>query len=140
MSSATPSVSNDCPLSVVHDDFHPGNLIIRDAALAGVIDFNRSDDADPYWDFYKIPLLTCYVSRPFARGQVVGYFDGEPDAAFWRRYNLYTATCLHVSLVWCYRNDPEHLTLWRDRVQDILHTHDFVNHGPPDWYLKGRRT
>jgi len=129
--------ASGCATTIVHNDYHPGNLIVRDAQFAGVIDFNRSMRADPYWDFYKIPLLTCFVSEPFARGQIHGYFDGQPEDTFWPRYNLYVAASLHISLVWPYQNDRAHLGLWQDRIQQILHTHDFNSHGPPQWYLRG---
>lgn len=124
-----------CPTTIVHEDYHPGNLIVRDAQFAGVIDFNRSARADPYWDFCKIPLLTYFVSQPFARGQTHAYFGGRPEDAFWPRYNLYVATSLHISLVWPYRNDRAHLGLWQERIQQLLRTHDFDHHGPPQWYL-----
>ncbi|SYX83066.1 aminoglycoside phosphotransferase family protein [Paenibacillus alvei] len=59
-----------------HDDFHVGNLIIKDNQLSGVIDFNRFDWGDPIHEFLK-----------------VGMFSSE-------LYTLYLSMCLISSIVW----------------------------------------
>jgi aminoglycoside phosphotransferase (APT) family kinase protein len=38
----------------LHDDYHPGNLIIQDKKLSGIIDFNRYDWGDPIHDFVNL--------------------------------------------------------------------------------------
>lgn len=42
------------PNQFLHDDFHVGNLIVRDGTYAGVIDFNRYDWGDPVHEFVKL--------------------------------------------------------------------------------------
>ena len=74
----------------------------------------------------------------FAKGQVNGYFGGQPEDTFWSRYNLYVAASLHTSLVRRYKNGRAHLGLWQKRIQQVRRTHDFGHNGPPQWYLHGR--
>ncbi|GFN32308.1 aminoglycoside phosphotransferase family protein [Paenibacillus xylaniclasticus] len=38
----------DRPNIFQHDDYHIGNLIVKDGKLSGIIDFNRYDWGDPY--------------------------------------------------------------------------------------------
>lgn len=117
-----------------HDDYHPGNLIVIGGQLAGVIDFNRCDWGDPLHELYKLPQLTCYMSIPFAVGQIVGYFGGEPGGDFWRLYNLYVAMSIAPSLYWGMNYGGGEFELFSERAEGILSTHDFASGGPPSWY------
>lgn len=120
-----------------HDDYHPGNLIIRNGKFAGVIDFNRSDWGDPIEDFYKIPWFTVSVSKPFARGQVKGYMASNTPDDFWARYNLFVAINLHGSIVWAHETMAKELELkWQKHIITIIQTHDFDNNVPPAWFNK----
>jgi aminoglycoside phosphotransferase (APT) family kinase protein len=42
------------PLSLIHRDLQPGNLLVDDAGFTGVIDFERAYLADPLYDFVKL--------------------------------------------------------------------------------------
>ncbi|MFC1601196.1 aminoglycoside phosphotransferase family protein [Candidatus Sumerlaeota bacterium] len=125
---------DQAPVRFQHDDYHPGNLIVLDGRLAGIIDFNRCDWGDPLEDFYKVPWFSSPVSVPFARGQVLGYAeDGMPEN-FWRRYNLYLAMMLGVALVWAHHHQPENFDPWQRQIKEIVETHDFKSGGPPTWF------
>jgi aminoglycoside phosphotransferase (APT) family kinase protein len=66
-----------------HDDFHVGNLIVKDERLSGIIDFNRCDWGDPIHEFLKVGLFSSEVSIPFSIGQIRGYhLNSEPDPYF----------------------------------------------------------
>jgi aminoglycoside phosphotransferase (APT) family kinase protein len=119
-----------------HDDYHLANLIVEDGKLAGVIDFNNMDWGDPVEDFCRVPWFVAPVSEHFARGQVDGYLSEYSSNDFWRRYNLYVAMQMHGTLVWVNARYPEQLAMFRDRLENILVTHDFENSGPPAWYTK----
>lgn len=126
---------DEVPVRFQHDDFHPGNLIIRDGQFAGIIDFENRDWGDPIEDFYKIPWFTAPLSTPFARGQVHGYCSENVPRDFWRRYNLFVALQLHATLVYAYQGQfDEGMDRWYRQTIDILATHDFENSGPPTWY------
>lgn len=124
----------DRPVRFQHDDFHPGNLIVRDGGLAGIIDFNRCDWGDPFEDFYKVPMFGASLSVPFARGQILGYFSGHVPREFWKGYNLYVAMSPHPALLWAHFSDLSSLEWWQERIKWIIDTHDFKNSGPPDWF------
>lgn len=120
------------PVRFQHDDFHPGNLIIRGDAFGGVIDFNRFDWGDPVEDFYKVPWFTTKISLPFSIGQFHGYFaEGVPDR-FWERYTLMVALNLHGSLTYAARSQG--MEWWPMHMSEIIETHDFQGGGPPSWY------
>ena len=116
-----------------HDDYHPANLIIREGALQGVIDFNRCDWGDPVEDFYKVPWFTTTISTPFARGQVEGYLGVASPDRFWERYNLLVALNLHGSLVYAHH---EGMDWWPERLDRIVSEHDFQAGGPPRWFVE----
>jgi aminoglycoside phosphotransferase (APT) family kinase protein len=122
------------PVAFLHDDYHPGNLIILDRSLTGVIDFNRIDWGDPYHDFYKMAHFSAPRFPAFARGQVDGYFDGKAPDCFWPLYTLYVAMSLHSDLAWTQRFWPEQLNGSHQRVIEICKTHDFRHGTTPQWY------
>jgi aminoglycoside phosphotransferase (APT) family kinase protein len=124
----------DSPVRFQHDDFHPGNFIIEDGRLAGIIDFNRCDWGDPIEDFYKVQCLTVDVSVPFARGQIGGYFEGCVPDWFWLKYNLFAAASLHGSLVWAHHHPTQSVDVWQARIKRILSTLDLSGSGPPAWF------
>lgn len=119
-----------------HDDFHPANVILRDAQFVALIDFNRSDYGDPYEDFRKLPWFTLPVSAAFARGCLVGYFEAyEPPRDFWPRYTLHVAMSGWDSVLWAADSFPAQLADFRERSTAILAGHDLVDGGPPAWWL-----
>ncbi len=124
----------ESPVMFQHDDYHPGNLIVRGGKLAGVVDFNRCDWGDPIEDFYKVPMFGAPASVPFARGQVMGYFpEGIPEG-FWRRYTLFVGMNLHPAVLYGYHGSANSLRRFRELVEEIAATHDFRGGGPPVWY------
>jgi aminoglycoside phosphotransferase (APT) family kinase protein len=89
------------PNTFQHDDFHVGNLIVKNKRLSGIIDFNRYDWGDPIHEFLKVGIFSSEVSIPYSIGQIRGYYnDNEPDQNFWELYSLYLAMCIFSSVVW----------------------------------------
>lgn len=117
-----------------HDDFHVGNLVVRDGRLSGVIDFNRFDWGDPVHEFLKVGLFSVPVSIPFAAGQIRGYHGGEPDGQFWRLYGLYLAMNVIGSVPWVLRVKPEETGLMIDRIHAVLAEHHWFELDVPLWY------
>jgi aminoglycoside phosphotransferase (APT) family kinase protein len=79
------------PARFQHDDYHPGNLVVSQGKLTGIIDFNRCDWGDPLHDFVKVSFFSRYISVPFSRGQIDGYHQGDLPPTFWALLNLYVA-------------------------------------------------
>lgn len=130
----------DRPTTFRHGDFHPGNLIVRDGKLAGVIDFNRCDWGDPVDDFYKVALFGAPLSEYYARGQITGYFDGDPPDDFWPLYNLYVAMVIPGDIAWTHKHWPQYLDKSIPLLESITRTHDFLAGGPPEWWKAQPRT
>ncbi len=76
----------DRPITLLHDDFHLGHIIVQNNLYNGVIDFNGYDFGDLYHDFYNLSLFSRRHSIPFCIGQINGYFTESPDDTFWRIY------------------------------------------------------
>lgn len=122
-----------------HDDFHPGNLVVKQDQLAGVIDFNRYDQGDPVHEFLKLGLFASEISVPYSIGQIQGYFGGnEPDELFWRLYSLYTAMALVSSVVWVQQVKPEETHEMMTRIERVREDHDDFRRWIPRWYTLNR--
>ncbi|MCT4779980.1 MULTISPECIES: aminoglycoside phosphotransferase family protein [Exiguobacterium] len=117
-----------------HDDFHLDNLITDGSNLTGVIDFSNYDFGDPWHDFVKLGLFQVADSRPFAVGQIDGYFDGDVPDVFWEVYAVYLAMALFSSLVWTQRHAPEEIGPMTARLESILVEHHHFERARPDWY------
>jgi aminoglycoside phosphotransferase (APT) family kinase protein len=120
-----------------HDDFHVGNLIVKDGRLAGVIDFNRLDWGDPVHEFLKAGMFSSEVSIPFTVGQIKGYHDNnEPDEQFWTLYSVYLAMTIVSSIVWILQVRPSELGIMTQKLERVLRDHDHFNNIIPRWYLE----
>lgn len=118
-----------------HNDFHVGNIIVKDKRLSGIIDFNRYDWGDPIHDFLKVGIFSREVSIPFSNGQLKGYFQNEqPGEAFWRLYSLYLAMCVFSSVVWTLKVTPGSMDEMLDKIYTFLEDHDYFERMKPKWY------
>lgn len=123
------------PNRLQHDDFHVANLIVKDGALAGVIDFNRCDWGDPVHEFVKTGFFSAPVSVPFAIGQIRGYHGHtEPNADFWRLYALYLGMTMISSVVWTLKAVPDEIDDMLSRIGRVLDDHDGFGRTVPKWY------
>lgn len=117
-----------------HGDFHTGNLIVTEDNTLGVIDFNRWDYGDPYEEFYKMNLFTRELSIPFARGQIIRYFEGEIPEDFFKLLALYTADTILFSVVWAIPFGKKDVEGMIKRAEMILADYDNFNTVIPKWF------
>ncbi|ACT04634.1 aminoglycoside phosphotransferase family protein [Paenibacillus sp. JDR-2] len=128
------------PNRLQHDDFHTGNLIVKDRRLSGVIDVNRFDWGDPVHEFLKAGFFSVEASIPFAVGQIDGYYgEGELEDSFWALYSLYIALTILSSIVWILRVRPEELGDMLARVKKVWEDHDGFERLVPKWYSEYKR-
>ena len=120
------------PQSFHHGDFHVGNLLYAPDGQLGTIDFDRFDYGDPWEEFNRIAFSWPY-SRVFARGQVDGYFDGQPPEDFFRLMALYIASSALASVPWSVKESDEHF--FRKMFADILDAYRGFETVVPDWYF-----
>ena len=123
------------PICFCHGDFHPGNMVVKDKMLAGIIDFNRCYWGDPYFEFYKLAQFGAPLSTAFARGQIDGYFPERVPSDFWPLYNVYVAMVLLVDLVWTQHYYPLEIERSHKLNRIIKDDHDFIHATPPKWYI-----
>jgi aminoglycoside phosphotransferase (APT) family kinase protein len=125
----------DRPNLFQHDDYHIGNLIVKDGQLSGVIDFNRYDWGDPIHEFVKVGIFSAEVSVPFSVGQIRGYYNhSEPNDEFWQLYSLYLSMTLISSVVWVLKVKPEELDSMLMKIHKVMDDHDNFELTVPKWY------
>ncbi|MDX8047215.1 aminoglycoside phosphotransferase family protein [Gracilibacillus sp. S3-1-1] len=117
-----------------HDDYHLDNIIVQDKSIAGIIDFERFDWGDPIHEFLKIGIFSSEISIPFSIGQIKGYFNGDPDEAFWKLYSLYLAMCVFSSVIWTINVIPHDLPNMPAKMDRFLTDHDYFDQIMPSWY------
>lgn len=88
-----------------HGDYHVGNMVLHHGKVH-IIDFNRSDEGDPWQEFDRI-AFSARVSPMFAKGQVHGYFDFQPPMEFYKRLRFYLAMNSFGSISWALDNFGE---------------------------------
>ena len=105
------------PCTFQHGDYHVGNMVIKDKQLF-VIDFNRSSDGDPWQEFDRIPF-SVRISPAFGKGQVEGYFDGQPPQVFYQRLKFYCALNTISSIPWALNYSMEDVQVMQNIAEDI---------------------
>jgi aminoglycoside phosphotransferase (APT) family kinase protein len=93
---------NSVKTTFQHGDFHIENMVYHNNKVH-VIDFNRSDEGDPWQEFDRI-AFSARVSPLFAKGQVHGYFDFQPPIEFYKRLRFYLALNSFSSIPWALNN------------------------------------
>lgn len=87
---SNPVIYDEQKKSLLHGDYHTGNIINDFQENLWVIDWLYGHVGDPTEDFVRIFVSSdCYPD--FAKGQVHGYFDGNPPLNFWHKLKIYTA-------------------------------------------------
>jgi len=121
------------PLSFLHGDYHPGNMMLENGELV-IIDFNRCSYGDPWEDFNCIEWDAA-LSPHFATGQLRGYFGGEPPLDFFRTLAFYIAcnqlAYIHGAAIGLYDFD-----VMMNQARDVLAWYDNMNNPVPTWYLQ----
>lgn len=124
----------DKRITLVHGDYHAGNMILSPNGEIIIIDFDRFGWKDPMEDFYKLAVFSRNVSIPFCIGQINGYTDSKPDSYFWAEYSLCIAMTSFLSLLWG-KQRSEKLFAYRKKLCDILvDDHNCFKEKVPKWY------
>lgn len=121
-------------VSLVHGDYHVGNMILSPEQKIIIIDFDRFGWKAPIEDFYKLAVFSRNISIHFCKGQIDGYTDNNPSSSFWERYCLCIAMTSFLSLLWG-KKMSEDMYIHRKRLCDILiQDHDCFLDRIPKWY------
>ena len=132
------SILKEEQISLVHGDYHPGNMVLSPERTITIIDFDRFDWKAPIEDFYKLAVFSRNISIPFCIGQIDGYTNDNPSPWFWERYCLCMAMTSFLSLLWG-KMRSEEMYLHRRKLCDILiEDHDCFQSKIPKWYSNYR--
>ena len=125
------------PQCYQHGDYHIGNMMVDEAGVLTVIDFDRDDHGDPWEEFNRI--VWCAQAAPaFAAGMVDGYFGGEVPMDFWNLLALYICSNTLSSLPWAIPFGDGEIATMRKQAKEILDWYDNMNTVVPGWYREGK--
>ena len=116
-----------------HGDFHCGNLMFDSEMHLTVIDFDREDVGDPWYEFNRI-IWDVRVGAEFAEGLLDGYFDGAVPEEFWRVLRLYLCQNMLSSLPWAAGFGDEEIRIARENAERVLGWYDDLREIVPNWY------
>lgn len=120
------------PQLFTHGDYHVGNLIVNNDEI-GVIDFDKSQTADPYDDF-KPFCWNVFISEYFETGLINGYFDNQIPQDFFPILALYAAEQLISHLPWAIQFGEKEIQIAYKVMNAIFDWYDDFNLVIPKWY------
>ena len=123
----------DRPQVWQHGDFHCGNLMLDGELRLWVIDFDREDIGDPWYEFNRI-IWDVRVGAEYARGMVDGYFGGTVPEEFWRLLRLYLCQNTIASLPWAADFGEAELRTATENARQVLAWYDGLTRIVPKWY------
>lgn len=125
----------DRPQVWQHGDYHCGNLMFDENMVLRVIDFDREDAGDPWYEFNRI-IWDGRAAPDYARGMVDGYFGGDVPEEFWRIMALYLCQNMLSSLPWALEFGDEELRTAIENGARVLEWYDDMKSVIPNWYHK----
>jgi aminoglycoside phosphotransferase (APT) family kinase protein len=99
----------------IHGDLHPGNLLARDGALVGIIDFGDVTAGDPAYDLAVAWLAFDELGRARLRAATGSRYD----AATWRRARAWAAATA-MTLLAHSDDNPDYAELGRDAAAQVV--------------------
>ena len=122
------------PQMWLHGDYHCGNQMLNENMELVVIDFDREDAGDPWYEFNRI-IWDGRAAPAYARGMVDGYFTGEAiPEEFWHLLRLYLSQNMVSSVVWARDLGEYDLQIAIDNGSLVLEWYDDFNEIVPSWY------
>ncbi len=116
-----------------HGDFHCGNLMFDREMRLTVIDFDREDIGDPWYEFNRI-IWDVRVGAEYARGMVDGYFGGDVPEEFWLLLRLYLCQNMISSLPWAMDFGDDEIRTAAENAAQVLQWYDDLKEVVPSWY------
>ncbi|HBL84392.1 MAG: hypothetical protein A2Y17_04805 [Clostridiales bacterium GWF2_38_85] len=126
------SLINNRQQSLIHNDYHNGNMMIDNNKLI-IIDFNDCDYGDPWEEFVQAVWQAQYYPC-FSTGQVRGYFDGEPPEEFWQVLAYYTISNYPTYISWAKIFGEDEVNKRIKQAQDFLNMCENMEPPVPNWY------
>lgn len=121
-------------VSLVHGDYHVGNMILSPEQTIIIIDYDQFDWKAPIEDFYKLGVFSRNISIPFCRGQIDGYTGNNPSSEFWEMYCLSMAMTSFLSLLWGKMRSEEMYAHRKSLCDTLVQDHNCFRDRIPKWY------
>jgi len=99
----------------IHGDLHPGNLVAREGALVGIIDFGDVTAGDPAYD---LAVAWLAFDAP-GRARFIDAADSRHDAQTWARARAWAAAVVLMLLAHSDDN-PVYFRLGQDAAGEVL--------------------
>lgn len=125
------NVLKNCPTSIIHGDYHPGNIVVsNDKQYFIDLDVCQNDFA---WN--DLSANSCNMDYPlFYTSLIYSYFNGNIPENFWMVYNLYGCLYCLDYILYCTRMYGKEINDGLNKLKKFL---DFTNHLTnlqPSWF------
>ena len=126
--------------SIIHGDFHPGNIVVDHSNKIWFIDLDVCKEAHSWEEFSS---NACNMDFPnFYSSVIINYFKGDIPNDFWKVYNLYG--CIYVLDYFLYltRIKNKSLAEGKDVLNEFLKYNQNFQIEEPKWFnrdIKVRR-
>ncbi|MGI6782563.1 MAG: aminoglycoside phosphotransferase family protein [Acholeplasmataceae bacterium] len=123
----------DRPISILHGDYHLGNMLLNDNLELGIIDFDKMKIGDPIYDFKQM-IWTTRVSNVFATGLIDGYTDFKPKNDFFKLLLLYSIESSIANLYWTSKFEKADKKVASELFDNLYKNYDGLTTIIPLWY------
>ena len=123
----------DRPQAWCHGDYHCGNMMFDSQMRLTVIDFDREDIEDPWYEFNRL-IWDIRAGGEYASGVIDGYFEENVPEEFWRILRLYLAQNVIFSLPWALDFGEDEVRIALENVELVREWYDDLREIVPNWY------
>lgn len=119
--------------ALIHNDVRPENFFLSEEGMF-LYDFEDGTISDRYQDFSFLTTLSAEELRPFSRGFIRAYFDGNIPDDFWQA-NLFFSTLKVVEYA-VFRMKTKGRQI-HQQSENLLTMYDHFRSAVPDWWEQG---
>ena len=128
-------VLKELDTSIIHGDFHPGNIVVNDDRICFIdLDVCKNDFA-----WVDLSTNACNLNYPkFYTALINEYFDNNIPDDFWLIYNLYGSLYCLDYILYCSRMDNKTLEDGTTVLKKFLDYSDEFSSLKPKWFYNSK--